>query len=681
MNLIAKINDEIKLLNEEQFPQENEYEFYESMSEVLNEEKDLYGFTTTDIMLTLFIINSKEKTFAETLKTFKPIYDYCNKISKVEKFLLFLDIVENLSYYIEMEEMLKFTENFNTREMVCDILIDDPDEMVEPDMKLSLTALLIEYRKIGLEIFEDKEKIKAFIELYYKYDGILNDDYSSIIRYKENYESVQYMKSSHFRRHVKPYHNYVKTSSGQKLSVSEAQKQFGVPAVLTKLSERHFEVSKKRDSYLTNKNKKIKVYRQTIEILEKMQQRPDKVVVIEDSLYNKLDDEICVELLRLALEHNRKVFNELELKNIKNNKYNKIEKLFIQYSFPINELEETERNILLKNSSPDKIEILLQFLSKDKWLWLNVKNSDFTNVLLNSSIEILEFVNHYLENEVISKELIQQNIGILIDAVKVNIKDTEPMFNRFKANVDYLNRVIFSLDRRLIKNQELLIMPTEVLKKTVTLVKKYHLNFKSENAKQYSLEILNHTEIFDCLDEIIELGYANYIKENPQILKANANETVARLSIMTNIGLDPMSKEDRLLGSITNGKNFYVGTSSLKQYSLLKVEEHIKNPYFEILKNNPRIVISKATENLDIVKKLDEMYKTSELEYVIDDSVISRIKFLRNLECLLIDNEINDELIFAALTFNSTLEGSTISSIKNMLKGTFDKKQKVITQL
>lgn len=630
MSLIAKINEEIKLLNEEQFPQENEYKYYESLAEVINAEKGFVGFSDIDIMLTLFIINRKEKTFNETLTAFKSILNYCTTLTKTEKFMLLLDVIENLSDYVELEQMINFTENFNAKEVVVSACVEEDISFLEEvDLKLKITALLFKYKQIGLEIFENSKILKLFVEMYYTYDGILNEDYASLSYVEERYGTVKLLK---------------------------------------KFSEKHFDISKKRESYITNKNKKVKLYRQTIEILEQMNLKPNKIVELPESIYTKLDDEICFELLKVVLEHNRKIFNELELKNIKSDRYNKIEKLFIQYGFPINELKEEDKNILLKNSSPAELEKLLHFLTKDKWLWLNVKHPNFVEILLNSSVEILEFVNHYLEEDMISQEFIEENIGILLDEVKNNVNefDVEPLFNIFKTNIEYLNRVVVKLDRRILKNNRLLIMPTKLLKETISLAKKYQLNFKSENAKQYSLEILNHEEIFDYLDSFIELGYANYIKENCQTLKVNGNDIVPRLSIMTNIGLNPMSKEDRLLGSITNGKNFYVGTSSLKQYSLLKVEEYIKNPYFEILKGSERLTVSKKTESLDIVKTLDDMFKTSELEYVINDTVISRIKFLRNLECLLNYKVLDNDMIFASLAFNSVLDESTIVSIKNI---------------
>lgn len=671
MSLMAKINNEIELLTNEQFPLEREYKYYDSFANAMNAEKDLSCFSDMDLMFVLFVMNRKSKTFEEMFEGFKPVFEFCTSPAKDERFLLLLDIIENLTDYIELDQMINFTENFNTKEIVINANVDEELSLLKGmDLKIKITTLLVEYKKFGLEVFKNKTALKKIIEMYYAYDGMLNNDYCAIASYKESYEDIQFMKSSYFKRHVQPYYDYVETYDGDRLSIEEVMEKADASQILKKFSEKHFAICKKRENYSKNKNKKIKLYKEVIKILEQMNLEPKKIVNLDDNFYNKLEPEICCELLTLVLEHNRKIFNELQLKNIKNDRYNKVEKLFIQYNYPINELNENEKNILLKFANPAEIEIILQYLTKEKWSWLNVNNPNFVQILINSNKEIFYLVNYYLEADVISKQFVQDNIGILIEEnkVKVNEFDIEPLFNTFKCNIEQLKRIIPKVDRRMLKNNYLLIMPTKQLKETIALAKKYQLNIKSDNAKQYSLEILNHTEIFDYLDSIIELGYANYIKENCQILKNNASEVVTRLSIMTNIGLDPMSKEDRLLGSITNGKNFYVGTSSLKQYSLLKVEEYVKNPYFEILKNNERTTVSKKTESLEIISLLDDTFKTSELEYVINDTVISRIKFLRNLECLLNYNEIDNDMIFAALTFNSVLDESTTICIKNILE-------------
>ena len=81
---------------------------------------------------------------------------------------------------------------------------------------------------------------------------------------------------------------------------------------------------------------------------------------IKDDIFEKVDDsEIISEFMKEILEHNRKAYSKLNLENIKKDKYHQIEKLFGENNIYIKEINERERNLLLKNGN---IEILKEII-------------------------------------------------------------------------------------------------------------------------------------------------------------------------------------------------------------------------------------------------------------------------------------------------------------------------------
>lgn len=684
MNLIEKLENKILEIQQEKFLFEDEYEYMEAINEEIDNEKDIRHLSELEILRILFVLGKKERSYKDVNKIITTLYNNRGCEGFEDEILNLSTIIEILKKANALKAIWKFEKDFNIKKLAHYLKNDAKVNLEGISPKLELVSCLIEYRKVGLDLFGDYDTLEEFTKIVENYDGCFAKDYATVINYKINYEDVQYFKSKHFKKNVRYADEvYIVTMSGEEKTAEELLEKSNVGPIFQALSTKHFELSKERDSFNRNKNKQIKLYEEAIKILNQMSINSDELIKISDKFYKKMDLELYFELMKCILEHNRKVYMNLQLKNIMSDRHNNIEKAFIENGLSIDELSDEEKKILYENGNIENIKQILQILNNDELNWLNIKHYNFVQVIINSNPEILNRVLNYIKSGRISKKFIQNNVGILLENafIKVNDYDVTPLHKLVSSNMDYLTKQFGILDRKLLKNEIILLCQTDYLRKSLKLSKKYQLDCNSDNAKSYGFDILNHPNYFDYLDEIIELGYADYIKNNPQILRSNIKDIVARLSIMSNIGLEVITKENRMLGSITNGKNFYVGIDELKDYYLLKVNEYISNNHFDILSSNSRIGISKQTEQLEIVRKLDELFKSSELEYQINDNIISRIKFLRNIECLNAFEEISEEVVLNALIYNSVLDDMTIESLKNTINQVFNGKRLSLNRL
>jgi len=607
----------------------------------------------------------KNCTYEDLEQIFKPIFEFFDEDDFEDEFIDLLDVTWTLKQQIDLKTFLSYIEDFNIKKFI----FKDKDNDDDLESKIILIKRLTDFKKFSKIIIKDEFLIGRFVELFYSYTGDLGNDFSNFARYRSYYTLAKDIKSKVSKNSIIQKEGLMEMPDGSLIDVADFLEEVDISHLTKRFSDRHFNLLKQMDSFRNSNNKQLKLCRQALEMLQQINDDNESIIKIDHNFISKLDGDIALELIQMILEHNRRIFNELEIKNIQNNNYNIIESLFVQCNISLEDLPASEKDILFKNVQIEKLKQILPLLNSPNWSWLNCKHPNFVQVILNTSVEILKFLDNCLKSQIIDKSFIKQNIGVLIDKnkISVNEKDVVAMFLLFKNNVDLLNRSAWPLDRRVLKNLSLLLMPTKLLKETLNLAKNYQLDLKGENAKMYSLDILNCFENFDSLDSFIELGFADYAKQNVNILRNGSDKIVTRLSIYCNIGLNPMAKEDRLLGSITNGKNFYVADDDLENYKLLRVNEYLENENFAILTSSKRLTISKDTGQLEIVRKLDEAFKVSELEYQINDCIISRIKFLRNLECLLKVKSIDIEVLFAALTYNSVLESDTLDFIKDCL--------------
>ena len=652
MKLIKFLEEEIERIKTSEFPHENEYRFYESFSKAKTTEPDL-SLLKSGGMLFSIIVNVCECDFEIMFDFFKGKTVFFNKDCDEHEIAELLDSIINLSENNLIDRVLSYDEGFIKTYLQLNRTLKE---------KTDNAKNLINYKKLGLRFFEDYDQLKIFTKIVKDNIKKIFAIYVQYINYKNNYLIVKSATSRGFKQ-------FCKMLDINEKSYKRCVEIYDIADLsdfLRQMSDKNHEFTKLRKKFDSDNKKRILLYGRTIKLLESMSE--DVSIEIPLDMMNKLDDEVLIELLKIILNNDRKVYTNLQIENIKKNHYNEIETKFLQNNIDINKLKEEEKNILISNIKLEVLDRIIVYLNKPEWKWLK-KHPNFVQILLNTNESIFESITYWLNNRIVSMETIQNNIGILIgdNNVMVSENDVIACYNKVRENMLILNKLT-ELANKTYKNSKILFMDTSILKQLVELIKKYKLNLKNENVNSYGLDIITDVEKFDDLDKFIELGFTDYIVENVQLLNENSRDIIRRLSIMANTGLNPYSTEDRISSSIVTGKNFFVSNDELSLYSLANIEEYVIDENYDILRKNNRLNISKETLNLDIVKYLDNMYKVSELEYSFDDIIISRIKFLRNLECLINNGlNINEKTIFSALTYKSNLDLDVIEFINKAI--------------
>ena len=680
MTLKQQFQNKINLLKSQEFPYENEYQFFDFLLERISKSKDLSELCNSDYLLALTTLEGKEN-FEVISETFSNICTYLNdeKTNVSDNIIYLLTTIYGLKKVNLLDDILKF-ENQPTAKEIDEIIKKynpERDGIIfgKKGPKIELVACTVGYTSIGLDIFDNFNQLQAFSRHVSKCEDI-DQKFTKFINYKEGYKEYAFLKK-HYSKLAKVE---IEVEDGETKTVNDMLSPMEIGDVLKQISDRYYQLSKNKKQFIKNTNKKILLYSSMLEIVDTLEE--DKIANVKDDVFTKVDDsELSIEFLKILLEHNRKVYSKLELENIKKDKYNQIEKLFWENNIYINELNEETKNLLLKNGDIKVLKDIISFLQTSEFSWLHATHPNYVQIILNTTPTILQTVVSLIQNNVIEREFVKHHIGILMNDIKipVNENDVLPCYGLFRKNISLLLQNTNNLYQKIAKNESIIFLDTEELLTSIELSKKYSLNLFSDNAKLYGLDLLNNIEKFDDLDQFIELGYKDYIQENPQLLRDDSKDIIDRLSIVTNIGLNPMNKENKLKSSIINGKNFYVANEKLNEYRLATVDEYMKNEDFDILNTKKRVSITKSTEKLCIVEYLDSLFKTSELEYQMNDMIISRNKVLRNIECLLQHKDEYDEakIALSAIVYHSVIDNYTIEFIKSKLS---EYKKKVYTK-
>jgi len=664
MKLIKILQDEIEKLEHAEFPFEDQYTYFNRIVQEMTINKDLSTIADGNMLMGLITLYNKEVEFETIYKLFKD--KIWNKFKEHSTF----EIVALIKLILNLEDLGILDE---VLEMDCELSVEEISRKIlkgNKDLKnkLFIANCLVKYRKQGMDVLENLDTTNQLAKLMSGYTAKIGVDFTKFAMYRDHYDVIQLRKS----RVVKQLCQ-IDSESKEKFEIlDQVLDMVTGEEIIKKFEDRNLELNKQRKLFYKDVAQKKILYNKVLEYLNKLQD--DKSIDVPNDIITKLEDELFIGFIKIVLNNDRSIYTNLQIENIRKDKYNEIEKMFLQKQVNVNKFDPEVKDILIKNVKKDNLEKILYYINLPELKWIK-SHPNFVQVILNTNEEILKRVTAWIKLEYVSKEIVYKNIGMLLENnyISVDEKDVLAIFEKVKNNIEALSKIT-ELPNKIIKNSSIIFMETSKLKQSIELIKKYKLNLNSENSKNYNLDIINNIDKFDDLDLFIELGFTSYIQENPQFLRSDSKDIIARLSIMVNTGLNPYSTEDRLLGSITNGKNFFVSNELLKEFSLTKVEEQINDSNYDILNNNTRTTISKKTLELDIVRYLDNLYKENDLEYNFDGIIISRNKFLRNLECL-IKNNAEGNIVFVALTHNSVLDMETIDFINKVVLE-FNGKQK-----
>jgi len=395
----------------------------------------------------------------------------------------------------------------------------------------------------------------------------------------------------------------------------------------------------------------------------------NKPIVLNETLLRLCTTpEIKVELLLFVNKHNLRFYAQtLEVnQQYKNSAFSKLELLFIKYGFKFEKLSVANQDLLIEKGYTDEIESILKFLSKNNFGFIKESHKIFIDLLLYSSLEVLNNIATLVASDTITNKFVQENPTILVLASKQqNISNHGLNYEDFMSKIVYFKKNNINLSSIFGLNPGLFHSPLEELQTQLEVIQKYGLDISTKG-----LELLDLPELLDLVDNYIELGLGSYIQNNAQLISSTKTGIIDRIIISYKLGINIFNENHRIVTKVTNPNKFYVPEEQLASLIINYSTNYINPEYQAVLNNSKRNVISfDYSELLSLLIP----YEVDELCYKFGDTLISKNRILRNLEVILTDEELrqNDfaEILFQSILYQSliTSDDSAIENIYNIV--------------
>ena len=339
----------------------------------------------------------------------------------------------------------------------------------------------------------------------------------------------------------------------------------------------YFEIAKKETKGLTmKKTKGIQFkYERAIQDLIQGINKQDMSFCIDS--VSKIDDEALKKQIYLFIcEHNNRNFRMLEEEFENRNK--DMSYIYANYfnsiGLDFNSLEEAYRNKIMEESLEnikEKIKVISKFVEKNNYFV----------VLINSSLEILSFIDKCIQSQIIDVDFIKDNMELIF------ILDT---FNNFKNNIILLNGKI---NIRKCTDKTFLLSNYDLIKENMAILDKFGIPYSNCSEFTFLKE-----DILEKINLFIEVGLEDEIINNPNIL--NADIDLAKRVLLARSIDEDIYENGKLASYIVDKNSFFICPNKVN--SLL--------PSIKI--NNESIDLSRAIE--------------TPLSYVVDDVHIPKIK-------------------------------------------------------
>lgn len=429
------------------------------------------------------------------------------------------------------------------------------------------------------------------------------------------------------------------------------------------MRKRYDKILKEDKEVVKNTNKKIKALEELKYKLKYIS--PERTIKIDKSIEEFLfDPEIKYQYLLFAILHNNNLYKKEENKNkeFNENSFTKMEILFSKYGFNFNDFTDEEKDRIMNEINSFKVEEMLSSIKYSELSFITEYSGEFAKIIIFSKPEVIKFIDKLLKSKLIDKNFIFKNINILCGARE---------YNNLYNNISYLNSIGVNLSNLVKDNSNLLLLNYNDVANRTSILNEY--NFKLDKDDIYNFDILYDDSVLDLFDNYIELGLTNVILDNPKYLTSAGFDTIKRIMICNLIGVNPINRSHKIVGSVNTGDNFYVPPKDYDNFIIDYTLDYENPECLEVLENNKRDTISSSTKSRIIVKKMDKIFMKDELTYIIEGVVISRNRVIRNLEALLkylpnTDIDIKD-LVYQAILYKmiKNIEVDDLNKIYNSI--------------
>ena len=250
---------------------------------------------------------------------------------------------------------------------------------------------------------------------------------------------------------------------------------------------------------------------------------------------------------------------------------------------------------------------------------LKANNPLFSLILINLSVDNIKFIAHLIDEGIIDKKFLLSHLELLED---------QKQYENFHKNISSLKDTYIKQIAKY--DKEIFIINNDLIcKRLYLMIHRYHIDLKDA----YVFEFLKNDDIFDLLDNFIELGYYEQIKNNPNYLDSKNNIMIKRLLIAKLLDLDVVNDDNSFIGSIVTGINFYVADDKLNSFI-----ENDLNDYIDCDIKQERLNVNLS--DLQYVVELLK-YEEDDISYHIKDFILSKNRILRNLYILNKENNLD----------------------------------------
>lgn len=440
-----------------------------------------------------------------------------------------------------------------------------------------------------------------------------------------------------------------------------------------------------------------------------------------------IDEESKADYLEKALLFNLEQFNKLNGLDLGLDKFDRakdskkakkdetfgveeLEQLFSRYGYNFSAFDQNYVDALLNRGNLEQYTNIFEALKSNDVPFAKESAKSLTQFLIYSKPEIIEnMCNIFKENGIMIEDAkgyitaffpggsgkpIENGGGGGWNPDDLYIKGT---YDNFIENYLYVKEN-FQCDMKwfLEKESMLLIASHEKLVKNIGKLALYGIILE-DGKKSYTLTA---TRPMDNADRLIEVGEESYIYKYPTILTKNCDLISRRIYACNFLGYDYHSKhrDGAFLTSLTRldkplelpseaakdgvsgGEKIIVPQELISNngfvvpdYALELLESDKYKMYSNILKDAHPDQVSSETYEDPIVKSLDNNYKATNGSYVIDGTIISRKKFLRNYEFLMKTKDIPDDkknlgdILLVSAISNSLLSEVEVEKISKVL--------------
>lgn len=453
------------------------------------------------------------------------------------------------------------------------------------------------------------------------------------------------------------------------------------------ISDQEQRIKGKRKEFLKEKEEIDLCY-------QKMKKRKPGVITREEveslGIAQYPDDLYVYELLKRIICYNNQVIAEKLQEATELNKETKIypiERTLLQLGFPVSNLSKDQREQLLTYGKPEVLDELIPMLLEPPFKELLEPSSYLIDFLLGTTKERLETIRKMHEMAAVRTYFIKDHPEIWIapeEELDGYIPTRPSAADQFENNVHLLKESKVDLQNLFAK--EILLYPTVQLQNTITTLKKYYkMGFKA-NESEASLKVLQNPQLFDLIDQYIEIGLFDYAIEKPRIIdqkhlhtektKDSYDPLVERYCFCREYGLPLINKGGRLDTMISSGKGFYCSREQLFADLWPDATSEIDSQHLQVLETNDRMKISPTTLRDPYILELENNNKTDALHYQFEDTVISRPKVLRNYECLKKNlSAPSPVLLMSAIFYRTYLDIDQVKEIKDQVQGKYLEKK------